>query len=69
MKQEGTVGISEGQFHCEKHGLWFFGTRCVPKPPFGWISLLYLVLADHFPSTSGVHGRGENLLRLQGRSR
>lgn len=23
VKQEGTVGISEGRFHCEKHGLWF----------------------------------------------
>lgn len=63
------MGISEGWLHCEKHGLWFFGTRRVPKPPFGWISLLYLVLADRFPGTSGVHGRGWNPLRLQGRSR
>lgn len=57
--------LLKGQFHS---GI-ILPPRCVPKPPFSWISLLYLLLADHFSRTSGVHGRGENLLRLLGHSR
>lgn len=65
----GHGGDFRGTVSLRKTRIVVFGTLCVPKPPFCWISLLYLVLADHFSSTSGVHGRGENLLRLQGHSR
>lgn len=44
MKQEGTAGISEGQFRCEKHGLWFLERSVFQSLPFAGFHYCILCL-------------------------